>query len=65
MSASTIAALAALAGVLIQAAEAANRIKQAAEEGRELSPQEFADLGDQLEATAQRLRAFLPPAGSA
>lgn len=65
MSASLIAGLAALAGVLIQAAEAANRIRQAAEEGRELTPQEFADLGDQLEATAHRLRAFLPPAGSA
>ncbi len=65
MSASTIAALGVLAGVLIQAAEAASRIKQAEEEGRELSPQEFADLGDQLEATAQQLRAFLPPAGSA
>ncbi len=65
MSASTIAALGVLAGVLIQAAEAANRIRQAAEEGRELTPQEFADLGDQLEAVAQRLRAFLPPAGSA
>ncbi len=64
MSASTIAALSALIGVLLQAADAASRIKLAAEEGRELTPQEFADLGEQLEATAQRLRAFLPPAGT-
>lgn len=64
MSVTTIAALSALIGVLLQATEAANRIKLAAEEGRELTPQEFADLGDQLEATAQRLRAFLPPAGT-
>lgn len=48
----------ALGRVLYEGAEAAERIRKAAEEGREISAEELTGMADQLTAQAERLKAL-------